>query len=185
LNGENIIAHSKNGLGAKIAAGVVWGQIGMSLRSLISFLAYILISRSLGAHDFGLYSAIVSLIAILLYFTDMGIYSVFNNYLPQLENENKSGAVSYLIRRALLAKIAIFAIVSMGMHRYIGFLADWTGEPVVKDYVFSGRQYHYVPVLFEICAGRHLVDLFCPFLFAGFFFRRRVSHNRFTVLSFG
>ena len=79
--------HPKKSLGAKIVSGIVWGQVGMSLRSLISFAVYILISRSLNVHDFGLYSAIVSLIAILLYFTNMGIYSVFNNYLPQLESK--------------------------------------------------------------------------------------------------
>ncbi len=128
--------HPKKSLGAKIVSGIVWGQVGMSLRSLISFAVYILISRSLNVHDFGLYSAIVSLIAILLYFTNMGIYSVFNNYLPQLESKKKRGADSYLIRWALLAKTTIFTIVAIGIHQYIGLLADWAGAPSVKDYVF-------------------------------------------------
>jgi len=114
-----------------------WGQIGMSLRTFICFFVSILVSRSLDVDSFGVYSALVSLIAILLYFTGMGTYSIFNNYLPRFEGRKRPGFSSYLIRRTLFIKTVVYLIVAIGIHQYIGYLADLTGYPAVRNYAFG------------------------------------------------
>jgi O-antigen/teichoic acid export membrane protein len=116
---------------------LLWGQIGMSLRTFICFFVSILVSRSLDVDSFGVYSALVSLIAILLYFTGMGTYSIFNNYLPRFEGRNRLGFSSYLIRRTLFIKTVVYLIVAIGIHKYIGYLADLTGYPAVRNYAFG------------------------------------------------
>ena len=109
----------------------------MSLRTFICFFVSILVSRSLNVDSFGVYSALVSLIAILLYFTDMGTYSVFNNYLPRFEGRDRLGFSSYLIRKTLFIKTVVYLIIAIGIHRYIGYLADLTGYPAVRNYAFG------------------------------------------------
>ena len=67
----------------------------------------------------------------------MGTYSIFNNYLPRFESRNRPGFSSYLIRKTLLIKTVVYLIAAIGIHRYIGYLADLTGYPAVRNYAFG------------------------------------------------
>ncbi|TKJ37260.1 hypothetical protein CEE37_14195 [candidate division LCP-89 bacterium B3_LCP] len=120
--------------GAKIIQGLFWGQVGMSLRSFITFAVSIIVARHLGASSFGVYSALVSTIAILLRLSNLGIYSVFNNYLPQFETEGKRGETSYLVRRAGLLRIAILLLLGGGLFYLRNPLASYFDLPALKDF---------------------------------------------------
>ena len=126
--------HQTEQLAGKFIAGLFWGQVGMSLRSAICFLVSILIARTLGADEFGIYSALVSLIAILILFTNSGIYSVFNKYIPQLASQEATGACSYLIRRAFWLRIMILLLVGAGIHGGIESLADFIGASTTQHF---------------------------------------------------
>ena len=51
-------------LGKKIISGLFWGQIGMAGRTFICFFISILVARALGARNYGIYAAVISLIGL-------------------------------------------------------------------------------------------------------------------------
>ena len=85
-------------LGPRFLSGLVWGQIGMSGRTLVTFVISIIVARALGAENFGVYAALSTLTDMTIRFTEMGIGTVLNKWIPELSHL-RPGQCSYLVRK--------------------------------------------------------------------------------------
>ena len=62
---------------------------GAGINAFLGFIFTIVVARSVSPADFGLFSVVLNLIAILLVFCDLGLSSSILRYLPQAIREGK------------------------------------------------------------------------------------------------
>lgn len=121
--------------GVKIINGLLWGQIGMSTRTLICFFISIIIARSLGAANYGIYAALVSLITLLCRFTEMGIQSIFGTYIPRFKSKGQSGEYSFVVQKVIITRIVIILISAGSVYLFQDIFVSFLGVPAISDYI--------------------------------------------------
>lgn len=107
----------------------------MSTRTLICFFISIIVARTLGTSNYGLYVALVSLITLLSRFTEMGVQAIFSTYIPRFKNNNQSGECSFVIRKVITIRIVIILIGVALVHLFIDTFVSFIGVPSISDYV--------------------------------------------------
>lgn len=121
--------------GNKIIGGLVWGQIGMSGRTAICFAISILVARSLGVKNYGVYAALISLIDALIKATEMGMQSIVGAYVPRLRSRGQVGECSYLIRQVTSIRGILLVAVAALMPCLTEPAVSFTGEEAVRYYL--------------------------------------------------
>lgn len=121
--------------GKKVVSGLLWGQIGMSGRTLICFAISILVARSLGVRDYGVYAALISAVDLLIRFTDMGVQAIFSSYIPRYRSREQFGECSYVVRRVLLLRTALLLATAAAVHLFANPIAAFVGEPAIHGYL--------------------------------------------------
>jgi O-antigen/teichoic acid export membrane protein len=122
-------------LGIKSLKGLIWGQIGMSGRTVICFLVSILVARFLGAANYGIYTALTALVAMLSRFTEMGTQTIFSTFIPRFSAKRQPGFNSYIVRRVLLIRLALIGTGALLLLLFSGPLIALIGEPRIGDYL--------------------------------------------------
>ena len=118
----------------KIISGLAWGQIGMSGRTITTFFISIMVARSLGVENYGIYAVVVSCIELLTKLTDMGIYSILNTYIPRFKNTNQIGECSFIVRRVIFYRMILLANCVFLLHIFADQLVAFIGEPSLGNY---------------------------------------------------
>jgi len=108
----------------------------MSGRTLICFVASMIVARSLGVANYGIYAALGSLIVLLIKCSNIGISAIFNTYIPRLKSSSQAGACSYIVRKFLFIRTIILFIVIGLLHILADPLILFIGEPLIRDYLF-------------------------------------------------
>ncbi len=121
--------------GKKIVEGLIWGQIGMSGRALITFAISIIAARVLGVENFGVYAVLISLVELLMKVTDMGIYAILTTYIPRLLHSDQPGECSYLVRWTLLLRNLLTLVTAAIFIQFSAPLAAWMGAADIGEYV--------------------------------------------------
>ncbi|MBF0447281.1 MAG: oligosaccharide flippase family protein [Magnetococcales bacterium] len=111
-----------------------WGQIGMSGRTLLTFIVSILAAKALGAESFGLYVALIAWVELLIKLTDMGLYTTFSVYIPRLLLENREGQCSYLVRQVLIRRFLLILVVG-GTFFFLHNESVWLATYLDKSYL--------------------------------------------------
>lgn len=122
-------------IGKNMGEGLIWGQIGMSVRTLISFAISIVVARVLGVENYGVYAVLISLVELLIKVTDMGIYTILTTYIPRLLHSGQPGEGSFLVRRTLLGRNLLIVLTAV---LFVGFakpLTTWMGTPDILEYL--------------------------------------------------
>ena len=116
-------------------SGLVWGQIGMTGRTAICFVISILVARFLGAAQYGIYAAIVSFVALLTQFANMGIGTIFSTYIPRFRSADQPGECSYVVRHVIIIRAILLAGIVAVVHAFSGPLVESLGEAAIHDYI--------------------------------------------------
>lgn len=95
-------------------------SIGLGGSAVIGFIYTILLARSLGPVNFGVYSALTALAAIVYSLGDMGISSAIINFLPKKDSDRyRYLSTSFWIQFAIGCLILFLFIVGSAIHEYI------------------------------------------------------------------
>ncbi|MFQ5673768.1 MAG: lipopolysaccharide biosynthesis protein [Nitrospinales bacterium] len=121
--------------GKNIISGLAWGQIGMSGRTLITFLISIIVARVLGVENYGLYAVLISLVELMIKTTDMGIYATLTTYIPRLLHSSHPGEGSFVVRRTLLGRNLLLLVVAAVFVRFSSPFTVWMGAPDIDQYL--------------------------------------------------
>ncbi len=121
--------------GKKIVSGLLWGQVGMTGRTVMCFFISILVVRTLGARNYGIYVALLCLIEILIKFTEIGIQSIFSTYIPRFINNNQLGECSYVVRRVIILRVIVSTLTAGLLQLLAGPLVAYIGNPEIYQYV--------------------------------------------------
>lgn len=121
--------------GKKAVEGLIWGQIGMSGRTLITFMVSIIAARALGVENYGVYAVLMSLVELLIKVADMGVYALLNTYIPRLLHSNRPGECSFLVRGTLLFRNLLILAAAGLFVRFSAPFIEWMGVPDIGQYM--------------------------------------------------
>ncbi|MBF0186629.1 MAG: polysaccharide biosynthesis protein [Magnetococcales bacterium] len=119
----------------KITSGLVWGQLGMTGRTVITFAISMIVARAIGVEEYGLYAALISMVELLIKSTDMGIYAVLTTYIPHLTEQNFHNLCTRLVRLTLLLRQLVMLVMAGLFLHYHTLLVVWLGVPDLGDHV--------------------------------------------------
>ena len=119
----------------RVINGLFWGQIGMSARTILCFLISMIVARSLGAENFGVYAAFISLVDMLVKLSEMGVQSLFSTYIPRYQSLGQGGQCSFVLRRILLLRFVLALIIVIVLFCYSETLMDALGIPELDHYL--------------------------------------------------
>jgi O-antigen/teichoic acid export membrane protein len=116
---EELHPHSR-----EVAKGSFWGLAGNILIKLISFVYMILIARAASQSDVGLFYLALSIVTIISVFSDIGISSALQRYIPYFEARNEHGKANGLLNWSY----AILTVSGIVLTLVLWWEADFIGS---------------------------------------------------------
>ncbi len=100
-DGADIPEHSK-----QVARGSLWSLAGSAFFKLVSFFYAILVARAAAQDDVGLFNLSLSIVTIVMVFSDLGLVSSLLRFVPYYEGKGEKGKISALLRSAYVIVVA-------------------------------------------------------------------------------
>jgi O-antigen/teichoic acid export membrane protein len=91
----------------------LWNHAGKVLEYLLMYLTSIVIARGLGVQENGRFVGLFSLSQLLLVLCSFGLETSLNKFIPQLTSRTLDAQTAFIVRRAILIRIAAFFGVAM------------------------------------------------------------------------
>jgi O-antigen/teichoic acid export membrane protein len=91
----------------------LWNHAGKVLEYLLMYLTSIVIARGLGVQENGRFVGLFSLSQLLLVLCSFGLETSLNKFIPQLTSRTLDAQTAFIVRRAILTRIAAFFGVAM------------------------------------------------------------------------
>lgn len=115
----------RKSLAQRFASGVAWNIVGKILLGVMGFLISILIARSLGKENLGIYATILTIPAILRLFSTFGFETSLNIKLPMLMAKKQEEQCVFLIKRLLVERLFIAVLFCLGLYFSLPILEKW------------------------------------------------------------
>lgn len=131
--------------------GFIWGQTGRVSEALLGFIYTLIISRTLGPEQYGIYSLFISWLGVILLLSSFGFNESLGKFIPSLIEKNKWDSVVRLYKKFLNYRVLSIVIISSLavagrnlIFPIIGHLSIWIclmaffrGINELYNYVFS------------------------------------------------
>ena len=137
----------KISLAQRFARGIAWNIVGKVLLGIMGFLISILIARSLGKENLGIYATLLTIPAILRLFSTFGFETSLNIKLPMLMAKKQKEQCTFLVERLLIGRIFISALFCLGLYFTLPVLEKWLHLKEVKSYFPYIACYFFCAVL--------------------------------------
>lgn len=120
----------------------LWNHAGKVLEYLLMYLTSIVIARGLGVQENGRFVGLFSLSQLLLVLCSFGLETSLNKFIPQLASDTLGAQASFILRRAILIRIAAFfgvaALSYILIHSFtISFFSE-SGKALLLVFAFTG-----------------------------------------------
>ena len=112
----------------RVKRGFVWNQIGGMLDYGLYLMFAVLIARTIGVQEFGLYGLIISYASLGLILTGLGMERATHVHIPPLR---ESGGMVYLMRRFLRVRVGMGVGVGVALFLLAGPAMSLLGQPRV------------------------------------------------------
>src|SRR5271157_5274877 len=106
-----------------VAKGSFWGLLGSVLLKLSSFIYVIFLARFASQNDVGVFYLALSILSVIIIFSDLGVSGSFLRYVPFFEGKGHRGKIRDLIR----ISYSYLTVVSIIMMLVLIFEADAIG----------------------------------------------------------
>ena len=100
------------------ARGFFWNQIGKILGFVLGFGFSIVVARGLGPERYGVYAIIMSFCGLAILFSSFGLENTMNTYVPKLYGEDNKGKLAYFLKKFLLVRLLLVAIIGGIMYLF-------------------------------------------------------------------
>jgi O-antigen/teichoic acid export membrane protein len=114
-------------LAPRVGEAMVWNTLAAPLKAAATLLTSVVLARMLGARDYGVYTILLSIIATVGQYTDLGINRSLPRYVPQAEVRLGRGGVEALLRDVLAVKATLAALGVVGLVAGADRLNAWFG----------------------------------------------------------
>lgn len=124
---------SRDSFTARYLQAVLYSSVGGAASQVLYGLTPVIVARSLGPRDYGVYSIVMSLVAIVTGLLSLGQNSMLHKLLPEylVKGPEKGGAI---LANTLLLTLSVLAILSVGLLA----LAGWLAAGVYRDQNLTG-----------------------------------------------
>lgn len=128
------ISKLKTVLSSSTIKDMIISLFGTGLTAVLGFLFFILVSRELGPHEFGIFSALIAVIIIISDVTDMGVSAGLAKFVGKYEVNGQNETVGRFLMLSLLTKLflALFVV-------FVGFIFT---DPITKLLFKSNESPH-------------------------------------------
>ena len=106
--------------GQKFKNSLLWNYLNKVVGYAINLLLIIIIARGLGTYEFGVFSELLTLAALILIFCSLGFETTLNIYIPK--HFDNPGQVSYLLRASFILVFLfslILYLILLGFGKYV------------------------------------------------------------------
>ncbi|UCH72355.1 MAG: polysaccharide biosynthesis protein [Thermoplasmatales archaeon] len=115
----------KRSLAQRFASGITWNIVGRILLGIMGLFISILIARSLGKENLGIYATLLTIPAIMRLFSSFGFETSLNIKLPMLMAKKQKEQSVFLVNRLLIGRIFISALFCLGLYFSLPILEKW------------------------------------------------------------
>ena len=115
----------KMSLVQRFASGITWNIVGKIFLGLMGFTISILIARSLGKDNLGIYATLLTIPAIMRLFSTFGFETSLNIKLPMLMAKKQEEQCVFLIKRLLVGRLFIAVLFCLGLYFSLPVLEKW------------------------------------------------------------
>ncbi len=119
-----------------VPTALAWGLIAKILVSVLAIVSNVIIVRSLGDHNYGIYSLFLNISRFLTIAIGLGLAQALLRYLPELRvNKNRVGTRQLLLRGMGL-QVAAWVVVLVGVYYLRGWISsvfDTELDQVLRD----------------------------------------------------
>lgn len=137
----------KKNLAQRFASGVTWNIVGKVLLGVFGLLTSILIARSLGKENLGIYATLLTIPAIMRIFSTFGFETSLNIKLPMLMVKKQQEKCVFLIDRLLMGRLLISALFCVGLYFFLPLLKKWLNINELGNYFPYVACYFFCVVL--------------------------------------
>lgn len=120
----------------------LWNHAGKVLEYLLMYLTSIVIARGLGVHENGRFVGLFSLSQLLLVLCSFGLETSLNKFIPQLAAERHDAQTAFIVRKAILIRVAAFVGVALLSYLIIHALTipffSESGKALLVVFAFTG-----------------------------------------------
>lgn len=113
---------------ARYAQAAIYTSIGGTASQILYGLTPVIVARSVGPHDYGVYAVVMSLVAIVTGLLSLGQNSILHKLLPEysVKDKQKGGAI---LANTILLTLALLIILSSVLMA----LSGWLAKSVYRD----------------------------------------------------
>ena len=140
----------------QIFRSTLWNHLGKTLEYLFMYATSVMIARSLGVQLNGVFVGLISLSHLLLVLTSFGLETSLNKHIPQISETENLQKIRFLLRRLLLVRCSVFALVGALLLLGVSYLPG----------SFHGPVQTYVWLLVFYAAMKAIIPLFAMVLTA-------------------
>jgi O-antigen/teichoic acid export membrane protein len=119
-------AHSAvSGLLSSVTGALVWNTLFLPIKTLVSFVANVVLVRALTQDDFGVFVAVTALLATIGLYVDLGIERSLIRFVPDVEQSyGQRGLIQFFIT-LIAVKLAILIPVIVALFLRLDFFAEY------------------------------------------------------------
>ena len=98
----------------RVGEAMVWNTLAAPIKAALTLATSVVVARMLGAKEYGVYTIVLTIIATVGQYTDLGINRSLPRYVPQAEMRLGRGGVVALLRDVLVVK-ALLAVIGVAV----------------------------------------------------------------------
>jgi O-antigen/teichoic acid export membrane protein len=145
--------------GLSIARSALWNHLGKVADYALMYAVSVLIARGLGVDLYGRYTALISLLHVLLTASSFGLEASLTRHGAGLQGDSVQERLRFLFRRGAMVRIALFAIVA-AVGATVMFLAGGVPDDAATLLLLTGYAFTraILPLFIAILTARFRTD---------------------------
>jgi len=121
-----------------MALSLGWNFIGKIGDAAGLFAVNIVVARSLGVHEYGVYAFLMSTAQLVLTLGSAGLDTALTRHIPLLDPGSRHSAIRYLLRRLLILRTAIVLMVFVATSIALGLPSAIPASPFLGCLFLGG-----------------------------------------------
>ena len=110
---------SRTGLRLEFMSGFAWNHAAKISEYFLLYVFSVIVARTLGPEANGIYATLISISQLLLTLSSVALDLTLNRFLQGIAEPHAEAKITYLVRKLLLVKLALFSLFSFAL------IANW------------------------------------------------------------
>ena len=141
----------KKGLAQRFTSGMSWNVVGKVLLCVMGFLISILIARSLGKENLGIYATLLTVPTVLRLFSSLGFETILNIKLPAFSVlQDGKAKMRFLIQNLIWIRLCIVGVILIALYFFFAPICELIKKPELSAYLLPISLYFVMLVIISL-----------------------------------